>query len=102
MPSRRRSAKEWSRLIEEWGASGKSVTDFAQPLGINPRTLGWWRWKLAQTAPSPNEARTTDFVELVVPRPQPPDLAIEIGALTIRVPHGFDAGELRRLLAVVC
>ena len=45
------------------------------------------------------------FADVVVVEPEPksaPDLVVEVGELRVRVPSGFDAGELRRLVAALC
>jgi transposase-like protein len=105
MAARRRTADEWREIVERWRSSGRSKEDYARKLGVSPITLGWWQWKLACEAPEPTT--TPRFAEVVVvetayvPRPAP-DLVIEIGDLRVRVPSGFDAGELRRLVSALC
>ena len=47
---RRRTAKEWSRIVAAWKKSGRPVDEFAASRGIAPRTLTWWKWRLAQLA----------------------------------------------------
>lgn len=43
------------------------------------------------------------FLEVVVQeRERPPDLVVELGELRVRVPAGFDAHEVRRLVAALC
>jgi transposase len=57
--SHRRTAREWSRIVLAWQRSGKSAKEFAAERGISPRTLAWWRWRLAgraESAPSEVEA----------------------------------------------
>lgn len=44
---RRRSAREWARLVEDWKKSGLRVSDFAKKRGLEPRRLAWWKWRLA-------------------------------------------------------
>ena len=44
---RRRSAREWARLVEDWKKSGQTVQDFAKRRGLPPRRLSWWKWRLA-------------------------------------------------------
>lgn len=105
MAARRRTADEWREIVERWRSSGRSKEDYAHKLGVSPITLGWWQWKLAGGGPGPTA--TPGFAEVVVaetayePKP-PPDLVVEIGDLRVRVPSGFDAGELRRLVSALC
>lgn len=103
MAAQRRTAKEWRRIVEDWLSSGRSKEDYARELGVSPITLGWWQWKLGIGAPEPTQmARFADVV-VVEPEPKPaPDLVVEVGELRVRVPSGFDAGELRRLVAALC
>lgn len=92
----RHSAAEWEELVSGWQASGLSCRGYAEEVGVNPRTLSWWKWKLGGAAPRPR------FMELVVQAEPAPELIVEVGALRVRVPCGFDAGELRRLVVALC
>ena len=87
MAAQRRTAEEWRGIVQDWLASGRSKDVYARELGVSPVTLGWWQWKLGVVAPEPKSA---------------PDLVVEVGELRVRVPSGFDAGELRRLVAALC
>ena len=49
---RRRSAKEWQRLVDEWDRSGQTAERFAAKKGLNRKQLEWWRWRLRREAPS--------------------------------------------------
>lgn len=110
MAARRRSADEWRGIVAEWLASGRSTEDYARSLGVNPTTLGWWRWKLGQ--PSSGASAIADepgFAEVVVvdrdEEPvvhHAPDFIIELGDLRVRVAPGFHGPELRRLLGTLC
>ncbi len=104
MAARRRTADEWREIVEDWRASGRSKEDYARELGVSPITLGWWQWKLAGDAPG--ATATPRFAEVVVVTPYKPkaapDLVVEIGDLRVRVPSGFDAGELQRLVSALC
>lgn len=114
-----RSPEEWQRLVTAWRASGMACKAFASELGVHPHTLSWWAWRLgsrslARDAVRPGRtgslvptarARAPGFVEVVVsdaPSTVPCDFVLEVRDLRVRVPHGFDAGELRRLLGALC
>ena len=107
----------WTKRIEEWKESGLSAKAFATPLGIRPRTLAWWRWKLEASRPSRNRrskkasvaiTRPTvttisplTFVEMTAPIATE---ALEVVLPTtarIRVRPGFDDATLGRLLDVL-
>jgi hypothetical protein len=84
-------------VVEKWGRSGQTCKVFAGSHGLNASTLSWWRWRLSANTPAPS------FLEVVVEEPDPaPDFELAIGEVRVRVPPGFDARELQRLLAVLC
>ena len=99
-----RSAAEWRRLVDEWRRSQVSRRVFAAAYGIRPQTLSWWAWRLGSEATRP-EAGSPAFVEIVVadrvPTPRA-EFVVEVGGVRVRVPPGFDAGELRRLVGALC
>ena len=99
MARRRRSAAEWQHLVEQWLAGGQTREQFAHAQGLNPATLSWWRWKLRQREQLP-KVLAVDLIDLAPPNA--PDLIVEIGQLRVRVPSGFDAGELRRVVEALC
>jgi hypothetical protein len=103
MAARRRTAEEWRGIVEDWLTSGRPKEVYAREIGVSPVTLGWWQWKLGVGVPESTQmARFADVV-VVEPDPKPaPDLVVEVGELLVRVPSGFDAGELRRLIEALC
>lgn len=99
MGSRRRSAEEWRTIIAKWERSGQSKSEFAKTVGVKASTLGWWRWHLRSKPEVPS------FVDVIVAEEVPercPDFGLTVGNIGVRVPLGFDAQELRRLLGVLC
>lgn len=100
----RRSAAEWQVLVSGWRASRMSRRAFAAAHGVDPQTLSWWAWRLGSSS-APRRVRSPAFVEVVVAeaadRPGP-DFVVEIGVIRVRVPRGFDGGELRRLVEALC
>jgi hypothetical protein len=107
----RTSAEEWRKRVERWRESGLSADQFAGELGINAGTLKFWQYKLnkakrdgaAPVRPSKEKASPTlpAFVEV---RSAGSDARFELELINgrrLRVPVGFDAVALQRLLAVV-
>lgn len=52
------SRKHWNAttartVLDEFAASGMSLTAFAQSLGVNLQRLSWWRKRLAEDARRP-------------------------------------------------
>jgi hypothetical protein len=116
--------EEWAKRVERWRDSGLKCAEFAAEVGINPRTLTYWKWVLgkeargekrawpsrkggkrrAQPAPASgasSSAVVSGFVEVqAVPRDGRFELDLGAG-WRLRVPASFDATELRRLLEVL-
>src|SRR5207248_3237360 len=44
------SREEWTKRVERWRESGLTCAEFAAELGINPRTLTYWKWMFAKEA----------------------------------------------------
>ncbi|NQY56847.1 MAG: hypothetical protein HRT86_10270 [Ilumatobacteraceae bacterium] len=96
------SESKWRAVIRAQEKSGQSVREFAESRGIAATTLYWWRSELKR--------RTADLVPVEVVEH---DIEIEHAASTagfdlhlpcglrLRVAHGFDAGELRRLISAL-
>jgi hypothetical protein len=51
----RSSREEWRKRVERWKDSGLTAEQYASELGINARTLQFWKYKLAK--PEPTGAR---------------------------------------------
>jgi len=93
----RRTREEWRRLVAQWRGSGETKATFARRAGVNANTLGWWAWKLGA------EASEASLLDVVVDEPVvPPDFQLDVDGVRVLVPIGFDAGELRRLVDVLC
>lgn len=96
---KRRTAEEWRDIVAAWLASGEGCKEFAAQRGVKATTLAWWKWKLgAEPAPQPLAFSSVEVVDMA----EPPDFVVELDALRVRVPVGFDAMELRRLVAALC
>jgi transposase-like protein len=94
------------RVLARWERSGLTLAEFARRAGVPPGTLGWWRHALRASERTPGDGR---FLELPVrsplaeaPRPALATFEVVFGDGTVvRVPAGFDAEALDRLLALV-
>src|SRR5688572_27597837 len=40
--------EEWAKRVERWCESGLTAAEFAAELGINARTLTYWKWVLGR------------------------------------------------------
>jgi hypothetical protein len=104
------SADYWTedearRALKELDASGLTVAAFGRRTGIAEKRLRWWRKRLASTP----AARSTTLVPVRV-KPAPaaasttataPPLEVVLSDLVVRVPVGFDAETLARVLDVL-
>ena len=102
--ARRHWGKDDARLlIEAWRQSGQTITAFARTHDLHPERLARWH-RLLRAEPQPatrfhpvrvrgaerHSVNPVDKIELVLSKGR-----------TIRLPHRFDAEDLRRLLAVM-
>lgn len=102
----------WERRVEQWRRSGKSADAFAAEVGINPRSLKWWKWNLgvaakptarkssalARSAPSLSPITFVEMTQAVVAD------AIEVvlpSRVRVAVRPGFDERTLDRVLGVL-
>lgn len=101
----RESREIWQRRVERWRDSGLSAKEFAAEVGVKESSLRNWGWRLKtkRAAAAPATVKPAKWVEFVVPA-KSEAAALELvlaSGLTVRVPAGFEAETLRRLLAVV-
>ena len=109
--------REMAESLARARAEGRSHAELAEQLGVALDTVKWWTWRIGARArngrsrrrkaapkPAPPQGgpERTSFVEVRVAhrRPQPFEVVLG-GDKTIRIPAGFDAAELRRLIQVL-
>ena len=100
------AAVKWAERLEMLQQSGLSVRKFAEREGLKAGSLSFWKWKLEQqkSAGAPRVA-PLKFIELTAESPTAETTAtFEVtlrSGWTVRVPEGFDAAALARLIAVL-
>src|SRR5690348_5043080 len=102
--------EQWTRRIERWKESGHPAKEFVAELGINARSLSWWKWQLskpdateAATRPRRRRSRSSPvsaplaktispmtFVEMTTSVVSEPLEIVLPSTLRVRVPVGFD------------
>lgn len=105
---------EWAKRVERWADSGLTSKEFAAELGINPRSLVFWKWQLKRDGQVGTLAgeqmrkvprrRSVAKLPLVELRPSLSEtrIELELGAgRRLKIPAGFDVESLRRLLSVL-
>jgi transposase len=96
---------EARRALKELDASGLTMAAFGRRTGIAEKRLRWWRRRLAATP----AARSTALVPVrIKPAASAPaaaaaaaPLEVVLGDVIVRVPVGFDAATLARVLDVL-
>ena len=72
----------WERAYAEV-SNGAKVGDVARRLGVRPRTLTWWCWRLRRTGGKPRRATQARFLPVVTaPR--------DVSTLTALSPEGVE------------
>jgi transposase-like protein len=100
-----RTAEEKQALLEEWHASGLSMRAFAKLRGIPQSSMHKWIAPERRRRVSDTEISVAAFLDVeVVDPPRGMSFRVELAGSGHRVdvPQGFDATELRRLVAALC
>jgi transposase-like protein len=91
LPDRRRWRAEDARsVLARLDASGLALGEFAARYGLSTQRLYRWRVQLRAEKPA--------FVEISAPRPSAPIEVVLRSGHVLRVPDGFGAAMLRRLV----
>lgn len=107
---RRRSWAEGAQLVAEFEQSGLRRKEFCAVRGLNVFTLDAWRRRIAQSR-IPEKIVPVEIVEGRKSVPSPVKIGsaaaggqfriVLAGGLRVEIAAGFDAAELRRLLAAL-
>src|SRR5258708_36510087 len=92
----------WAKRVERWSESGLPAAEFAAEIGVNARTLTYWKWKLGRpeqrrAAPKPEFVEVVPAASSSTSDVAPPDSLEEVlgGGVVIPVPPRCDADPLR-------
>jgi len=96
--------ERWRAHVDAWKSSGLSCKDYAARAGVNPRTLTWWKSKLASTGVM--GPASTSFVEVTQQLAAPASaeagvIELDVGSARIRVRGRVEAEALARVLDVL-
>jgi hypothetical protein len=113
----RESRETWAKRVGRWTDSGLTAKEYAAEIGVNGHSLSWWKWRLSSTCSAiprergqrprrakraaPKAVSPLMFVELPAAAAVEPFEVVLPSSLRVRVPAGFDATALRRLLDVL-
>ena len=115
------TSEKWSKRVERWQESGLPTAEFASEIGVNPRTLTYWKWRLKKEAAAPSAAahettpatepkaklrtrrsRAVRFVEVTEPRRSESHIEIILAdSTTLRVHGEVDEESLRRVISAL-
>ena len=87
-------------VVEAWRASGESLAGFARRHGLGAPRIAWWARRVDGGPPAPVRFHPVRLANL----DGGSGAAIEIhlvGGHRVRVPPGFPAADLQRVLAVL-
>jgi hypothetical protein len=107
----RTSREEWRKRVERWKDSGLTAQQYATELGIKASTLQYWKHKLGkpELAPGRESGRVSQVEALPsllelepIVTASAATFELELGGgRRLRIPVGFDAPSLERLLEVL-
>jgi transposase-like protein len=89
-------------LVEAWQSSGETPSEFARRHGVEPRRLARWVSRLQGAGEEPLHFHAVRLVESPAEAGDGAPIEIQLsGGRRVRVPRGFEAEDLRRVLAVL-
>ena len=94
----------WAERVAAWQRSRLSAAAFAARHGLSPRTLVWWRWRLATARPAATPVLTAPQLVAVDVEPATAATAWEValaGGHVLRVHAGIAPDALRVVLDVL-
>lgn len=95
----KKSRSWWAAKVRAWNRSGLTAARFAAKHRLSENSLRWWKWKLG----GGEELEPEQFVEVAMDG-HASSAGLELtspGGWTIRLPSGFEADELARVVSVV-
>lgn len=95
--------REWRRRVAGWKASGLTLNEYSKQIGVKPKTLAWWKWRLSQLPAEVVEATFVEVTDVVVQssKPRAEEVHVAIAGADVTVPVGFDEDTLARVLRVL-
>jgi transposase-like protein len=99
-----RSKKEryWRDVLRQWHRSGQTIRAFCDEYGLSEPSFYGWKRTIAERDQRHGAAEPAFVPVRVTPAAEAAALEVVAGPeRVVRVPTGFDADTLRRLLAVL-
>src|SRR5262245_35971449 len=89
---------KWRALIAAQEKSGLGVREFAESRGLAPATMYWCRCRLRERLASLVPVAVVDDKVGIKMSTTKVAFELTIDDVTVRIPPGFDEGDLRRLV----
>lgn len=109
--ARRESRDVWAKRVERWQDSGLTAREFAAELGINHRTLSFWKYQLAKEGARPRPTakprrvqsrRSTETPRFVAAQVRESSVfEVQVGDVLLRLPADVDAQRVAELIGAV-
>lgn len=105
MTGARHDRQFWARAVREV-ERGSSLGDVARRLGVQPRTLTWWRWRLRRdgAAAAGKLAKRAEFIPVVMTAGAVASrgvVEVDAGAARVRVEAGTDVAYVAALVSAL-
>jgi transposase-like protein len=89
-------------IVAAWQSSGETLSEFADRHGVDPKRIARWASRLERAKPAAMLFHPVRLAEDGLQSWSGPAIEIElIGHRRVRVAHGFEVEDLRRVLAVL-
>lgn len=99
------TAAVWTERVAAWKRSGLSAEAFAARYAVSPKTLAWWKWKLATPRVENSASLTLVPVRIAAPSAAAAEgttpIEVEIEGCIVRVRAGFDRAALAAVVDVL-
>lgn len=93
---KRRSRREWAKLVAAASRSCLTLDEFGRRRGISGRQLSWWKWKLSRETRSSGEGLAERGKRRCAPAAAEPVTFVEARVLdgeSRQVPMGVEGGR---------
>lgn len=93
----RKGRDYWRGVVRRYRRGSRTAAEFAEAEGVKLSTLRYWIWKLgslAETVAPPVELIPVEVTGRVLAE----QIAISIGAVTVRLPRGTDVAYVAMLV----
>jgi hypothetical protein len=92
--------RRWQAHVTGWAKSGLMCKEYAAKVGVNSRTLTWWKSKLGQEVAPASFVEVTSQVAAIT-TPESGVVELVVGRVVVRLRGLVDADALVRVLDIL-